>query len=206
MQARLRNTTLGHFPQRSLCLAGMNCLHPNVPRVLCGDSPLQKPHLMVGHSLFCHSSMSGLMRALEHSPLDEGWKLFNLCMPFPLGTTLQHQQLLNKRLLNLIEMLFLYRAHPMVQWVKTLPAMQETQETQVWPLGWEDPLERKWQPTPVFLPGKSYGQSSLAGYKSTGHKESDTTERVFKYSIKNTNSARMFSEFPAETETTIGPR
>jgi len=55
------------------------------------------------------------MRALEHSPLDEGWQLFNLCMPFPLGTTLQHQQLLNKRLLNLIEMLFLYSAHPMVQ-------------------------------------------------------------------------------------------
>ena len=23
---------------------------------------------------------------------------------------------------------------------------------------------RKWQPTPVFLPGKSYGQRSLAGY------------------------------------------
>ena len=106
---------LGHFPQRSLCLAGMNCLHPNVPRVLCGDSSLQKPHPMVGHRLFCHSSVSGLMRALEHSPLDEGWQLFNLCMPFPLGTTLQHQQLLDKRLLNLIEMLFLYRAHPMVQ-------------------------------------------------------------------------------------------
>ena len=26
------------------------------------------------------------------------------------------------------------------------------------------PLRRKWQPTPVFLPGKSHGQRSLAGY------------------------------------------
>ena len=26
------------------------------------------------------------------------------------------------------------------------------------------PWRRKWQPTPVFLPGKSYGQRSLAGY------------------------------------------
>ena len=26
------------------------------------------------------------------------------------------------------------------------------------------PGERKWQPTPVFLPGKSHGQRSLAGY------------------------------------------
>ena len=26
------------------------------------------------------------------------------------------------------------------------------------------PWSRKWQPTPVFLPGKSHGQRSLAGY------------------------------------------
>ena len=32
--------------------------------------------------------------------------------------------------------------------------MQETQETWVWSLAWEDPLRRKWQLTPVFLPGK----------------------------------------------------
>ena len=30
--------------------------------------------------------------------------------------------------------------------------------------------------TPVFLPGKSHGQKSLAGYSPQGHKESDTTE------------------------------
>ena len=29
----------------------------------------------------------------------------------------------------------------MAQWVKNLPAMQETQETHVRSLGWEDPLE-----------------------------------------------------------------
>ena len=37
------------------------------------------------------------------------------------------------------------------------------------------PWRKKWQPTPVFLPGKSHGQSSLAGYSPWGHKESDTT-------------------------------
>ena len=36
---------------------------------------------------------------------------------------------------------------------------------------------RKWQPTPVFLPGKSCGQRSLAGYSPWGLKQSDTTER-----------------------------
>ena len=45
-------------------------------------------------------------------------------------------------------------------------------------LGWEDPLERKWQPTPVFLPGKSHGQRSLEGYSLWGHKELATTEQL----------------------------
>ena len=30
--------------------------------------------------------------------------------------------------------------------------------------------KRKWQPTPVFLPGESHGQRSLGGYSSWGHK------------------------------------
>ena len=32
------------------------------------------------------------------------------------------------------------------------------------------PWRRKWQPTPVFLPGKSHGQRSLAGYSPWGSK------------------------------------
>ena len=43
-------------------------------------------------------------------------------------------------------------------------------------LGWEDPLEEGWQPTPVFLPGESQGQKSLVGYSPWGRKESDMTE------------------------------
>ena len=38
------------------------------------------------------------------------------------------------------------------------------------------PWRRKWQPTPVLLPGKSHGQRSLAGYSPQHHKESDTSE------------------------------
>ena len=40
------------------------------------------------------------------------------------------------------------------------------------------PWKRKWQPTPVFLSGKSHGQRSLVGYSPWGRKESDTTERL----------------------------
>ena len=40
------------------------------------------------------------------------------------------------------------------------------------------PRRREWQPTPVFLPGKSHGRRNLVGYSPWGHKESDTTERL----------------------------
>ena len=42
--------------------------------------------------------------------------------------------------------------------------MQEMQETQVQYVGQEDPLEEGTATTPVFLPGESHRQRSLAGY------------------------------------------
>ena len=41
-----------------------------------------------------------------------------------------------------------------------------------------------WQPTPVFLPGKSHGQRSLVGYSPRGHQESDTTEQLHLTSLR----------------------
>ena len=52
------------------------------------------------------------------------------------------------------------------------------QETKVLSLGRKIPWSRKWQPTPVFLPGKSHGQWSLMGYSPWGCKESDTTKHA----------------------------
>ena len=40
------------------------------------------------------------------------------------------------------------------------------------------PWRRKWQPTPVFMPGKSHGPRSLVGYSLWGHKELDMTKRL----------------------------
>ena len=47
--------------------------------------------------------------------------------------------------------------------------MQETEETGIWSLHQEDPLEEKWQPTPVSLPGKFHGPRSLVGYSPRYH-------------------------------------
>ena len=59
--------------------------------------------------------------------------------------------------------------------VKIFLPMQETQETRVWSRVGKIPW-RKWQPTPVFLPGKFHGPRSLGGYSPQGHKESDMTD------------------------------
>ena len=64
---------------------------------------------------------------------------------------------------------------PVAQTVKNLPEMQETR---VQSLGWEVPLKKEWQSTPVFLPGEFHGQRSLAGYSPWGCKELDLTERL----------------------------
>ena len=44
---------------------------------------------------------------------------------------------------------------------------------------------RKWQPTPVFLPGESHGQRSLVGDSPSGLKESDTTEHSRHYTSED---------------------
>ena len=45
------------------------------------------------------------------------------------------------------------------------------------------PWRRKWQPTPVFLPGKSHGRRNLAGYIPWGRKELNTTEATQRLSM-----------------------
>ena len=64
---------------------------------------------------------------------------------------------------------------------KELPVVQEAQADSgsVPRLGRkEDPLEKEWQPTPVFLPGESHGWKSLMGYSPWGCKGTDTTEAI----------------------------
>ena len=56
---------------------------------------------------------------------------------------------------------------------KNPPAMQETR---AWFLGWEDPLEKEWPPSPVFLPGESHGQRIMVDYSPRGGKASGMIE------------------------------
>ena len=56
------------------------------------------------------------------------------------------------------------------------------------------PWRRKWQPTPVLLPGKFHRWRSLVGYSPCGHKASDTTKWLhFHFSLSL--SLMAFSQF-----------
>ena len=78
-------------------------------------------------------------------------------------------------LINLLTCLLNLEASLVAQSVKNLPAVQDTC---VWLLIRKISWRWKWQPTPAFLPGKSYGQRSLLGYSPWGHKELDVTEHA----------------------------
>ena len=63
--------------------------------------------------------------------------------------------------------------------VDSLPADLPGKPITMWTLGkLFNVTRRKWQPTPVFLPGESHGQRSLVGSSPWGRKELDTTERL----------------------------
>ena len=49
---------------------------------------------------------------------------------------------------------------------------------------------RKWQSTPVLLPGKSHGQRSLGSYSPWGRKELDTTERLYFLTVIKTEKQK----------------
>ena len=62
--------------------------------------------------------------------------------------------------------------------VKNLPANAGDTETWFEPWVGKIPWRREWQSTSGFLPGKSQGQRSLAGYSPWGCKELDMTEHL----------------------------
>ena len=70
------------------------------------------------------------------------------------------------------------------------------QEAQSQSLVGKLPWRKKWQPTPVFLPGESHGQRSLAGYSPWGRKESGMTERLSPHTQPHHQPTRLFPPHP----------
>ena len=54
-------------------------------------------------------------------------------------------------------------------------------------------IQRKWQPTPLFLPGESQGQRSLVGCRLWGCTELDTTEATQQQQLQQSDKTLFTS-------------
>ena len=77
--------------------------------------------------------------------------------------------------------------------VKNLPANAGDLRDRLSIPGLGIPWRRAWQPTPVFLPGESHGQRSLAGYSPWGCKELDMTEATWHTHMHVTTNEQILS-------------
>ena len=69
-------------------------------------------------------------------------------------------------------------AHGLPRWLKRSRIRLQCNRPRFSPWVGKVPWRREWQPTAVFLPGKSHGHGSLAGSSPRDHKESDSTEHI----------------------------
>ena len=72
---------------------------------------------------------------------------------------------------QLLTHIYVYMGFPSGASGKESACQCRRQKTGLGFLGREDSLEEAWQPTPIFLSGKSHGQRSLVGYNPWGRKE-----------------------------------
>ena len=70
---------------------------------------------------------------------------------------------------------------------------------------WKTPWRRAWQPTPVFFPGESHGRRSLVGYSPWGHKEWNTTEWHFHFSLFSFLLSRGFCHWETAWHSALRP-
>ena len=62
---------------------------------------------------------------------------------------------------------------------------------------------RKWQPTPVFLPGESHGQRSLVDYSPRGRKDSDKTEQLTQLQLSSYQGHFTVFHIPTATHSIL---
>ena len=82
----------------------------------------------------------------------------------------------------------------MAQWIKNLPAMQETPEIRVQFLGWEDPLEEGTATHSSILAWRIPWTEEPGWLWSTGRKESDTTE-VTEHSTAENTYGKVYTSY-----------
>ena len=87
------------------------------------------------------------------------------------------------------------------QWVKNPPAMQETQEMQVWSLGWEDPLEEGMATHCSSLTWRIPRTEEPGELQPMGRNELDATEHISCHRHYHLQSSGQVEEFKQPLKT-----
>ena len=118
------------------------------------DSELEEPKL---------ETLSQMLRGgIFHSELnEERWRIANRGVPWP--------------------DLHFRKINEAAKWKSGIPRWHSGKATDAGDAGLipgsgKIPWRRKWQPTPIFLPGESHGQRNLVDYSPQGRKELVTTK------------------------------
>ena len=84
-----------------------------------------------------------------------------------------------KIVLSVYTLVYEIKGYPGALVVKSLPTnVGDVRDEGLIPGSGKIPWRRAWQPTPIFLPGESHGQRSVAGYSPWDLKESNRTEQL----------------------------
>ena len=76
------------------------------------------------------------------------------------------------------------------------PGSSDVKDSRCNPWVLKIPWKREWLPTPIFLPGESYGERSLVGYSPWGHKESETAKQLtLSFSTFSVSFINIFNSF-----------
>ena len=139
-------------------------LHPSVSFLL----PLSRYIFIIYHQAFCFTSVGGLIRIFFFSVIRSSiFVKVHRSVPCLEKAVAPHSQ-------------YSCLENPWTEEPGGLQSMGSRRVRHNWAtslslfslMHWR----RKWQPTPVFLPGESQGPGSLVGCHLWGHTESDTTE------------------------------
>ena len=96
------------------------------------------------------------------------------------------------------------RRHRDSHWLRWLRACPQFWRHEFDPWVWKTPWRKKWQPIPVFLPGKSHGWRSRAGCSPQDRKELDMTEWLhFHFSLSSRHKKIVIILLPERSESTF---
>ena len=126
--------------------------------------------------IFFNVQITDLLQGVKNINSMNIWLEYFMCVPFHSRYSYKNsQKITREKIIFYLVLFWLYMPCQVALLVKKLACQCRRHKRYGFdPWVGKIPWRRAWQPTPVFLPGKSHGQRSLDDYSPQHHKELDT--------------------------------